>query len=97
MDCRAAASFNPSITVSGGVVVVSIGKGILQPRKPGHPILYRVENHLGVLDPWQIEVLGEIIDQLFDAHMVPPPQRYLIDLEAQNRPRHASDQQPIVL
>jgi len=56
-----------------------------------------VENYLSVLDAWQIEILCEIIDQLRDADMVPAPEWYLVDLEAQDRPCHAGNEEPVVL
>src|SRR5690348_1636975 len=91
-----ATRFDASIAFRRWVEIIRVRESILRPREPARAILYRVEDHLSVFDAWQVEVLCEIVEQLLHADVIPTPQRYLVNLETQDRSGHADDQQTVV-
>ena len=70
LNIRTAARFETAIAFGRRVVIIRVRESILLPSQAADSILYRVENHLGVLDPRQVEVLCEVIHQLLHADVI---------------------------
>ena len=70
LNIRATTRFETAIAIGGWVVRICIRKSILLPSQSGHSVLNRIENYLGVLDAREVEVFGEIVDQLFHSNVV---------------------------
>ena len=88
MDQRAAAQ--PQIPAGRLVVAIGQPEGVL-PDHQIHAIADRVQQHRGIFEARQIEIAGEILNQLLHGDMMTAPERYAVEFHAQARRREAGE------
>jgi hypothetical protein len=71
LNIRTTPAFKTAITSGRCVVRIRACESVLLPSQASHFILNRVQNHMGVLDPREVDVLGKIIYQLFQSDVIP--------------------------
>lgn len=73
------------VSSSGLVVAFGVGEGFALPCQAVDPVLNRPRDHLWPINPLQVEITGEVVDQLADGDVVPPPERHPVEFVAQHR------------
>jgi len=72
--------------VAAGVFVVAVGKAeaVLRPGQQIHAIANGIQQYDGTLQPRQVEIAREILDQLFHRDMFAAPEWYSVQFHAQS-------------
>ena len=86
-----------SIALGSVVEAIGVGEGVLLPTEQGDPVPDGVHQDLGVAEPREIGVPGEVFGELLDGHVIPAPQRHVVEFKAEASGGELGDEQFVVL
>ena len=91
------ASSQPRVPSRLFVVAFGIGKGLGCPGERGNPVADRPDQHVWTCQTRQVQVGGKVLHDLPHSHMVAPPERYPVQVGAQDRRAQAVQEQFLAL